>query len=654
MATEDSRYRQSTQYRLWSFSPSQLAELRSKTNQLATASISGRLSARNGGEGTSTPIPEFLTADEEQKLVTFYTTQLLRAAVFLELPTEERATAAVFFKRFYVTNSVMTYPPSTMIKTALFFGAKAEGFYMRVGKIAEKIKGTTVEEILAGEFLLCEGIRFAFDVRHPYRALEGAIMQLKALEDLDEKHIKAAHSRAREILKFGALVTDAYFHYTPSQIMLAALSLADRSLAERLIDESFKVNGAHLPKKDASAAGAPVPDSSGSKAARAKNREAERERIFGAEVRDKVMAVIQSCADMMSHELPERDDGFWSNEAGELFKPLTKRLKKCRDPDRSDLVALQKARRERALNSADSDDERDPGKKNKKATIEGDGSVFGGPVVADARDSKRRKVSNDPFGPPLARLNVLRRVNLDLGRVHLHMSFALGLLDVPAPRGARLLGRPPVDREPALYVVDQQRDAQHQGAPQQHYGYVPPAELDDAVVHNCHQRRGSCGRVDRPRQGHAGRRGRTRQGPARPAVDEGTEAEGRVVGRALQQPFRAAKDGGDDGSDEGADHLADDGVSWLGQRGLDGDEQHGGKDADEGPKDVNEIADSLLRPVWMSMANEPRQRIWQSVTRVPWDPWIQIRINVEVPFRELRCHCPGLCIPPRLAWFLTS
>lgn len=408
MATEDARYRQSTQYRLWSFSRPQLGELRSKTNQLATASISGRLSVRNnnngggeGGGGSTTPTPEFLTADEELKLVTFYTTQLLRAAVFLELPTEERATAAIFFKRFYVTNSIMTYPPNTMIKTALFFGAKAEGFYMRVGKIAEKIKGTTVEEILAGEFLLCEGIRFAFDVRHPYRALEGAIMQLKSLEDLDEKDIKAAHSRAREILKFGALVTDAYFHYTPSQIMLAALSLADRALAERLVDESFKVNGAHLPKKDA-AAETPIPDqNNSSKAARMKTREAERERIFGAEVRDKVMAAIRSCADMLSHELPERDDGFWSNEAGELFKPLTKRLKRCRDPDRSDLVALQKARRERALNSADSDDERDPGKKSKKATIEGDGAVFGGPMMVDDRDPKRRKVSNDPFGPPL-------------------------------------------------------------------------------------------------------------------------------------------------------------------------------------------------------------------------------------------------------------
>lgn len=46
------------------------------------------------------------------------------------------------------------------------------------------------------------------------------------------------------------------------------------------------------------------------------------------------------------------------------------------------------------------------------------------------------------------------------------------------------------------------------------------------------------------------------------------EAEGRVVGRTLQQPVRASKNGGDDGSDEGADDLAENGVPWLGQRGL--------------------------------------------------------------------------------------
>jgi cyclin H len=44
---------------------------------------------------------------------------------------------------------------------------------------------TTGEAVLAGEFLLCQGLRFAFDVKHPFRALEGAIMELRRYGDLD-------------------------------------------------------------------------------------------------------------------------------------------------------------------------------------------------------------------------------------------------------------------------------------------------------------------------------------------------------------------------------------------------------------------------------------------------------------------------------------
>lgn len=52
-----------------------------------------------------------------------------------------------------------------------------------------------------------------------------------------------------------------------------------------------------------------------------------------------------------------------------------------------DLVALQKARREQALN------------KEKSNGADEDGDVFGG----ENRDAKRRKVekADDPFGPPL-------------------------------------------------------------------------------------------------------------------------------------------------------------------------------------------------------------------------------------------------------------
>lgn len=70
------------------------------------------------------------------------------------------------------------------------------------------------------------------------------------------------------------------------------------------------------------------------------------------------------------------------------MKPLRKKLQKCRDPDRVDLVALQRARREQAMTKAPA-----------LPVAKQDNDVFGG----ETRDIKRRKVGgqDDVFGPPL-------------------------------------------------------------------------------------------------------------------------------------------------------------------------------------------------------------------------------------------------------------
>ncbi|PTB63315.1 cyclin-like protein [Trichoderma citrinoviride] len=352
MTTEDERYRQSSQFRLWSFSPTSLRELRVKTNDLAKQQISPRFAADAQ--------PEFLTPAEETMLVQFFTTELIRAAQFCELPTEIRSTAAVFFRRFYITNSVMTYPPTELLKTSLFFGCKAEGYYIRLAKLAEMFPNTTSEQILAGEFLLCQGIRFAFDVRHPFRALEGAILELRRQLPEQEGRVAKAHALAREILKFSPLLTDAYFHYTPSQIMMAALLMVDKELVDILIpaaqpgDEDSQHVSSH------------------------------------AEMRDKIIKTIESCRDMLEKEPPQRMKEYWETpELVKSLKPLRKKLQKCRDTDRADLVALQRARREQATT------------KVKKPTPPSDGAVFGDAV--EARDPKRRKLeaANDLFGPAL-------------------------------------------------------------------------------------------------------------------------------------------------------------------------------------------------------------------------------------------------------------
>ena len=161
----------------------------------------------------------------------------------------------------------MTYHPTDILKTALFFATKTENHYFRLTKFADAIGKTTPEDVLASEFLLTQGLRFTFDVRHPFRALEGAVMELQALSRGGipalpnggavtetrphnmERRVRDAHGKAREYLKTSALFTDAYFHFTPSQIMMAALMIADKELTEWYIKCKFPATARELQQK---------------------------------------------------------------------------------------------------------------------------------------------------------------------------------------------------------------------------------------------------------------------------------------------------------------------------------------------------------------------------------------------------------------------
>ena len=109
---EDERYRTSTQFRLWSFTPERLAEMRSITNKVAaervkeaikrarasrtaSASASGETSEteQNGADSrAASMIPEgevnCLTVEEELKLVAFYCQQTLQLGDHLKVPTD--------------------------------------------------------------------------------------------------------------------------------------------------------------------------------------------------------------------------------------------------------------------------------------------------------------------------------------------------------------------------------------------------------------------------------------------------------------------------------------------------------------------------------------------------------------------------------------
>ncbi|CAD6499352.1 BgTH12-03473 [Blumeria graminis f. sp. triticale] len=341
LVSEDERYQMSTQYKLWSFTSEALLELRSNTNRVAAERVreavtrsrtnqnlttEGAIVQKNSVSNNSVLEEEIdcLTVEEELKLVVFYCRQTIQLGDHLGLPSDVKATAIQYIKRFYITNSLMTYHPADILKTALFFATKTENFYFRLTKFADAIGKTTPEDVLASEFLLTQGLRFTFDVRHPYRALEGAIMELQAISKMGtpalpgdssmtskkpinmERRIKDAHKKARDYLKSSTLLTDVYFHFTPSQIMVSTLMISDEELTKWYIKLKFP----------------------------------------GQEMQNllsKVLNTIEKCAGMLKAIDPHSEPS--TLERKEL-QGLAKKLKKCRNPEKMDLVGLQRAKRE--------------------------------------------------------------------------------------------------------------------------------------------------------------------------------------------------------------------------------------------------------------------------------------------------------------------
>lgn len=113
------------------------------------------------------------------------------------------------------------------------------------------------------------------------------------------ERVQLAYSAAREYLDSPALLTDAYFLFTPSQIVFASLQLADPPLADWYLSTK-------------------IPSSS--------------------PIRPKVLATLRSCAEMLS-----------SFSAGNVLTKderaaLEAKLENCRDPSTLDLVKAHAAK----------------------------------------------------------------------------------------------------------------------------------------------------------------------------------------------------------------------------------------------------------------------------------------------------------------------
>ncbi|KAF2086910.1 cyclin-like protein [Saccharata proteae CBS 121410] len=337
--SEDEIYRTSTQFRAWSFTPEKLRSIRENTNKLAAERVSQSIARHKPDAG---PV-DCLTPEEEQVIVVRYC--LAKEPVRgtrQEFPFVVAATAIQFLKRFYLYNSVMVYDPRQIVPSALYFAIKAESWKVVASEFIECMKGKfpmvdTVDKLLAPEYLIMQSLRYNISVRHPLRGLDGGHMELiamakgkaallpwlgKTASEMQQEMLRLppkgpghTHEQSEQGLlkreaesyydtdyyvRSTALYTDAYFHYTPPQIWLAALLLADEPLALFYLDTKFPRSDDLSPLKE------------------------------------KVLSTIRACAVMLKS---------WSPVPKEEMTLLEKKRDACADPEKADLVTLNRAQK---------------------------------------------------------------------------------------------------------------------------------------------------------------------------------------------------------------------------------------------------------------------------------------------------------------------
>lgn len=246
--TDDDLYRHSSQYRLWSFTVDSLKEKRVLINENATLKVEDSLNKFIEDKQNSLSDMEIqkikskavpVTPEEELKLVGFYAKKVQMIAQHLNLPTEVVATSIIFFKRFFLENSVMEFDPKDLVHTTIFLACKSENYFISVDSFANKAKSKR-DEILKYEFKLLESLKFTLLNHHPYKPLHGFYLDIQNVlhGKVDLNYMGKIYDRCKKKIT-EALLTDVVYHFTPPQITLAVFLNEDEQLIRRYLELKF-------------------------------------------------------------------------------------------------------------------------------------------------------------------------------------------------------------------------------------------------------------------------------------------------------------------------------------------------------------------------------------------------------------------------------
>ncbi|KAF4532561.1 hypothetical protein B566_EDAN008485 [Ephemera danica] len=125
-----------------------------------------------------------LTFAEEMKLLKRYDLKLQQFCLSSKPPMSDTviSMASHYFKRFYLLNSVMEYPPSDIMLTCIYVACKMDSASTKMKKFLKNItedKERTAKAICNYEFLVMKKINFSLIVHCPFMLIESILEQFE-------------------------------------------------------------------------------------------------------------------------------------------------------------------------------------------------------------------------------------------------------------------------------------------------------------------------------------------------------------------------------------------------------------------------------------------------------------------------------------------
>ncbi|XBW37842.1 hypothetical protein QEN19_003418 [Hanseniaspora menglaensis] len=248
--TDDDIYRNSTQFSAWSFTKESLNEIRvelaNKTRlryqqKIESYFMEEEAETLNDEEKEAIKL-EFslgISAEEQLQIVTLYTQKVQVFCTKLKLPSEVVATSMLFFKKFYITNSVIDLHPKNLIFTCIFLACKSENHFISAETFAAKVKQDK-QKILENEFRLLESLKFSLMNHHLFKPLHGFYLDIQSVLQgkIDKNYLGTVYEKSKKML-INSYLSDAFYYYSPPHITLTALIMEDEQLILKYLELKF-------------------------------------------------------------------------------------------------------------------------------------------------------------------------------------------------------------------------------------------------------------------------------------------------------------------------------------------------------------------------------------------------------------------------------